>query len=190
MKEDFFGITCMINKLLRLHHVSYQGISDIMALIYPQGRDTIFNAFADSVEETIIPPAEDIRIVPYDEQHPKKGRTQKYRLTLLDGVTSQPIAEELHDSKNSATITAFLTKYLDPNKRTFVVYFVKGAPATNNGVENYYSTSLKTHRMKQLRTDKGIENQMKLSAMKWAGLLGRCKKTLLEAFLMFWYSFG
>jgi hypothetical protein len=56
LKEDFFGITCMIDKLLRLHHVSYQGISDIMALIYPQGRDTIFNAFADSVEETIIPP--------------------------------------------------------------------------------------------------------------------------------------
>ena len=35
-------------------------------------------------------------------------------------------------------------------------YFVKGAPATNNGVENYYSTSLKTHREKQLRTDRGL----------------------------------
>jgi len=340
LKEDFFDIVSMIDKLLRLHHVSYQGISDIMELIYPQGRDTIFNAFADSVEKTVIPPIEDFQIVLYDEQHPKKGRTQKYRLTLLDGVTGQPIAEELHDSKNSATITAFLTKYLDPSKRTFVVtdldlsyprvfkeffgenlihqyclmhldklivadfpnnttieqelmkymmlnifynrdaeieflrglveeeqvmtegdkkeyrawlkkqmaifrafvherelerrrkkrnleqrpyiealrvfdelmekidsfekpvqkrlrkiennwvhftafYFVKGAPATNNGVENYYSTSLKTHRKKQLRTDKGIENHMKLSAMKRAGLLGRCKKTLLEAFLMF-----
>jgi len=68
-----------------------------MVLIYPQGRDTIFNAFNDSVE--IIPPAEDVRIVLYDEQHPKKGRTQKFRLTLLDGVTDQPIAEELYDSK-------------------------------------------------------------------------------------------
>jgi len=38
-----------------------------------------------------------------------------------------------------------------------LIYFVKGAPATNNGVENYYSTSLKTHRKKQLRTDRGIE---------------------------------
>ena len=120
----------MIDKLLRLHHLSYQGISDIMALIYPLGRDTIFNAFADSVEKTIIPLAEDIRIV---------------------------------------------------------LCFVKGAPATNNGVEKYYSTSLKTHRKKQHRSDKGIENQMKLSAMKRAGLLDRCKKTLLEAFLMFWY---
>jgi hypothetical protein len=92
-----------------------------MGLIYPQGKDTIFNTFADSVEKTVIPPIEDFQIVLYDEQHPKKGRTQKFRLTLLDSVTGQPIAEELHDSKNPATITAFLTKYLDPSKRTFVV---------------------------------------------------------------------
>ncbi len=64
-------------------------------------------------------------------------------------------------------------------------YFVEDAPATNNLVENYYSTSLKTHRKKQLRTERGIKNQMKLSAMKRAGVLGKCEKTLLEAFLMF-----
>jgi len=72
--------------------------------------------------------------------------------------------------KNWAHLTAF--------------YFVKGGQATNNRVENYYSTSLKTHRKKQITSNRGIENQMKLSAMKRAGLLGRCKKTLLEAFLM------
>ena len=64
-------------------------------------------------------------------------------------------------------------------------YFTEDAPATNNLIENYYSASLKTHRKKQLRTERGIKNQMKLSAMKRAGLLGRCEKTLLEAFLMF-----
>nr|AAU82785.1 hypothetical protein GZ1C11_17 [uncultured archaeon GZfos1C11] len=36
----------------------------------------------------------------------------------------------------------------------------------------------------------GVENQMKLSEMKRAGLLGRCKNTLLKAFLMFCYCFG
>lgn len=340
LKGEFFDVLDGIYQLMRLHHVSYQGISSIIELIYPRGKDIIFNAFNDSVDKTAIPPVEDIRIVLYDEQHPKRGRTQKYRLTLLDGVTGQPIAEELYDSKDPATITAFLAKYLDPSKCTFVVtdlyssypgvfreffgenlihqycllhlnklivddfpknttieqelmkyrmlnifynrdaeielllgmveeeqvmkqrakkeyrawlrkqlatfrafvheqelerrrkkrnleqrpyiealrvfdelmeeidsfekpvqkrlrkieknwehftafYFVKGAPATNNGIENYYSTSLKTHRKKQLRSDRGIENQMKLSAMKRAGLLGRCKKTLLEAFLMF-----
>jgi len=64
-------------------------------------------------------------------------------------------------------------------------YFIEDAPATNNSIENYYSTSLKTHRKKQLRTERGIKNQMKLSAMKRAGVLGTCEKTLLEVFLMF-----
>ncbi len=340
LKDDFFGVLDRFYQLMRLHHVSYQGISDILGLIHPQGKDTILNAFTASVERTVIPPLEDIQIVLYDEQHPKRGRTQKFRLTLLDGVTGRPIGEELYDTKDPATILDFLTLYLDPTKRTFVVtdlyssypgvlkkffgknlihqlcllhlnkrivldfprnstieqelmkyrllnifynrdaeigvltgmakeeqvmkqrdkkvyrawlikqraifrdfvhdrelerrrndenleqrpylgavaifgglmeeiesfekpvqkrlrmikrrwaqftefYFVKGGQATNNWIENYYSTSLKTHRKKQLRTDRGIDNQMKLSAMKRAGLLGKCKKTLLEAFLMF-----
>jgi len=64
-------------------------------------------------------------------------------------------------------------------------YFMEDAPATNNLIENYYSASLKTYRKKQLMTERGIKNQMKLSAMKRAGVLGRCEKTLLEVFLMF-----
>ncbi|MBV1728642.1 MAG: hypothetical protein KUA33_00060, partial [Methanobacterium sp.] len=61
--------------------------------------------------------------------------------------------------------------------------FVEGAPATNNLLENYYSTSLKTDRKKQLRTDKGIKSHIKLSAMKRAGQLINNGKTLLETFL-------
>ena len=64
-------------------------------------------------------------------------------------------------------------------------YFVEGAPATNNLIENYYGTSLKTHQKKQFRTEKGLKNQMKLSSMKRAGILGKCKDTLLEAFSRF-----
>jgi hypothetical protein len=63
-------------------------------------------------------------------------------------------------------------------------YFVDGAPATNNAIENYYSTSLKTHRKRQLQTP-GIEDQIRLSALKRAGMFGKPKKTLIEAFFMF-----
>jgi hypothetical protein len=63
-------------------------------------------------------------------------------------------------------------------------YFIDNAPATNNPVENYYSASLKTHRKKQL-DEPGIEDQMKLSALKRAGIFGRPEKNLLEAFQMF-----
>jgi hypothetical protein len=277
--------------------------------------------------------------VHYDEQHPKAGRNQKYRLTLLDSVTRQVIAEELFDSKDSSTIEYFLRRNLDTHKHIFIVtdlyrgysdvfkrvfgnkvihqfcllhlnklivndfprktsveqelikyrllnifynrapeieflsclieeeknmkqrssreykswikdakhafrefvhglelkrrrenkkleqrnyydalnnfkilkmesdsfmisvkkrlakieelwpnltafYFVDNAPATNNPIENYYSTSLKTHRKKQLE-EQGIEEQMKLSALKRAGFFGKPQKTLLDAFFMF-----
>jgi hypothetical protein len=69
-----------------------------------------------------------------------------------------------------------------PNLTAF--YFVENAPATNNPVENYYSTSLKTHRKKQLE-ELGIEEQMKLSALKRAGVFGKPQKTLFEVFFMF-----
>ena len=340
LKTDFLDIINSIYQRLRIQNVSYEGASVVMELIFPRGKDTIHNDFTDSVEKTYIPPVEDIQIVHYDEQHPKMGRTQKFRLTLLDGVTGRPIADELYDDKSPATIKTFLEAHLDPTSQIFVVtdlyssypgvfrkffggnlihqlcllhlnklivgdfpkhgtieqelmkyrllnifynrdaeieelegmakeermvmlngdteyrawlksnrslfkkfvhehelkrrregenllqrpffeavkvfstlmveiesfevfvqkqlkmieknwdhltefYFVENAPATNNLVENYYSASLKTHRKKQLRTERGIVNQMKLSAMKRAGVLGKCEKTLLEVFLMF-----
>lgn len=63
-------------------------------------------------------------------------------------------------------------------------YLFDNAPATNNALENYYSISLKTHRKKQLDVI-GIEDQMKLSALKRSGILGRPQRTLLDAFFMF-----
>jgi len=71
-----------------------------------------------------IPPQEcdeDVFIIHYDEQHPKKGITQKYRLTLIDGRTRVPIADELYDDKSSETIKAFFRKHLDTSRRYFIV---------------------------------------------------------------------
>ena len=57
----------------------------------------------------------------YDEQHPKKGRTQKYRLTLLDGETKRPIIEGLADSKDNETIKNFISGIYDENICQFIV---------------------------------------------------------------------
>ncbi len=95
LKEDIFGVLEQIYQRMRVHHVSYRGISWIFDIILPKGKDTIYRAFNGTVDSTFTPPVEDIQIVLYDEQHPKNGRTQKYRLTLLDGVTGRVIAEEL-----------------------------------------------------------------------------------------------
>jgi hypothetical protein len=278
-------------------------------------------------------------IVQYDEQHPKKGRTQRFRLTLLNYKTKQPIADELFDNKDDGTIEAFLRKHLDTEKEIVIItdcdrrypaifkriwgkkvihqkcllhlnklvvydfgknasllneynkyqilnifynrekelkflerllkkqdkkhfasskeksewikeakqkfheylrnmentrrrngknltqrklfkaeeilenlikqkmlfpkkarkrlamikenwryftafYNITDCPATNNALENFYSTSLKTHRKKQLRSDKGIINHMKLSALKRVRSFTEPKESLLEIFML------
>jgi len=339
LKTNFFGIITEICTRLRLNHVSYEVIESVMSYLYPRDKDTIRNMIQCAIEEMEVPSVKNIQFVHYDEQHPKAGRNQKYRLTLLDSVTRQVIAEELFDSKDSSTIENFLRRNLDTHKQIFIVtdlyrgysdvfkrvfgdkvihqfcllhlnklivndfprktsveqelikyrllnifynrapeieflsclieeektmkqrssreykswikdakhafrefvhglelkrrrenkkleqrnyydalnnfkilkmesdsfmisvrkrlakieelwpnltafYFVDNAPATNNPIENYYSTSLKTHRKKQLE-ELGIEEQMKLSALKRAGFFGKPQKTLLDAFFMF-----
>ncbi|GBE53977.1 transposase IS66 family protein [archaeon BMS3Bbin15] len=339
LKADFFEVLRLIYQRLRVHHVSYQGISWILELIFPRGKDTIYQTFNSTMGSTVTQPVKEIQIVHYDEQFPKKGRNHRYRLTLLD-TSRKVIAEELHRKKDTETIKAFLERHLNPSKPTFVVtdlypsypevfneffgenlihqlcllhlnkrivqdfprkptieqlqtmyqllnifynreqeldmleamakkerevkqgdakqyrawlikarsvfrafvyelklkrrrerknlvqkaymeavdifkglmakidsldtkvkkrlrkieknwdrytafYFVQGAPATNNPIENYYSTSLKTHRKKQFRSDVGIENQMKLSQIKRAGMLKGCGRTLIDVLSRF-----
>jgi hypothetical protein len=339
IKSEFFNQIKKIYRLLRNNNVSYQAISEIMKLIFPQSKGTVFRGFIESMEEVEIPENGKAYIVHYDEQFPKKGRCQKFRLSLLDARTKKPIAEELFDDKNSETIKQFLISNLDTTEPIYIVtdfgtsypkifkeifgdkllhqyclfhlnkligkdfprkstiaqvllkyklynifynhekeiellskleakersiiqnkkvykewiknakndfyrfvhelelarrrkkvnhemhsleksknifdelfkniksydekiqtrlYMIKdhwknltmfhalpGFPATNNPIENYYSTSLKTHRKKQLRTDEGILNQMKLSAMKRAKMFDEVTQTLLELFMRF-----
>ena len=339
LKTGFFDILTEICLRLRLNHASYELIEEIMGFIYPRDKDTVRIMVQSAIEELKIPAAQNIQFVHYDEQHPKAGRSQKYRLTLLDSISRQVIADELFDSKDGDTIEDFLRRNLDTHKPLFIVtdlyrgyseifkrvfgnkathqlcllhlnklivsdfpkktsieqelvkyrllnifynreleieylsrqmeeengmlqksrreykfwikeakrlfrefihnlelkrrregknlelrtyyealknfkdllskidsfesavrrrlmkieelwskltafYFVGNAPATNNALENYYSTSLKTHRKKQLEVT-GIEDQMKLSALKRAGIFGRPQRTLLDAFFMF-----
>jgi len=61
------------------------------------------------------------RMFIFDEQYYRMGRTQKYRLTLPDSVTGRPTADELFNKKDPETIKVFLARYLNPDKRTFVV---------------------------------------------------------------------
>ena len=119
LKADFFGIVTEICTRLRLNHVSYEVIESIMGYLYPRDKDTIRNMVQCAIEETDVPSVKNIQFVHYDEQHPKAGRNQKYRLTLLDSVTRQVIADELFDSKDADTIEGFLQRNLDTQKQIF-----------------------------------------------------------------------
>jgi len=339
LKTIFSDLLGELYQLLRLNHVSYGGISDIMHLIFPQSKSTVFRGFNHATNNAEVPPLENVLIVHYDEQFPKEGRSQKYRLTLLDAKTKRPLADELFDQKDPETIKQFLSSNFDTSKPLFIVtdfyssypsilkevfgenlihqyclfhlnklivndfprnttmsqelikykllnifynrekeiemlqklkfeeieiiqnesaykswiklekkdfykfvraqklsrrrnkenleinslektennfkelmdninffdcqtqtrlkmikkhwmnltvfHYLEGGPATNNAVENYYSTSLKTHRKKQFRTEVGILNQIKLSSMKRAGMFKGPKPTILELFRLF-----
>jgi len=342
MKLGISGILTGLCQVLRSHDVSYEGISEVLNYLIPQSRDTVSRIFSNSVASVELPESGPICIVHYDEQHPKSGRSQKYRLTLLNGVSRNVIAEELSDRKSqeaielffkdnlkdviknstpvfivtdlgkgyaeliakvfngnaihqyclfhlnkiivnefskNATIKEELIKYRllnifydredvlsylrriadeeasinfkdekeanewlrsakikfhgflyekelmrrrahenlrlrtyyesyvimnqlleDANSFSLIVQRrlekiqkawihltafqrVDDAPATNNAIENYYSTSLKGQRKKQLRTDSGINLHMKLSSMSRLNLIGKPKFTFLEVIL-------
>ncbi len=339
IKTELFSQLGQIYQMLRLNHVSYQAISGIMDLIFSRSKGTVFREFNKMMEAVEVPQLKAVYIIHYDEQFPKEGRCQKFRLTLLDAKTKQKLADELFDDKSPETIKQFLISKLDTSEPIFIVtdfgtsypkvlkevfgdkllhqycllhlnklivndfpkkttmaqeflkyrllnifynrekeiemlrelelkekeliqnedvykawikkaknefyrfvhelelnrrrkkenleinsldkaeknfndllnemnsfditvqkrlkmikghwknlimfHFVEGAPATNNAIENYYSTSLKTHRKKQFRTDMGITNQLQLSSMKRAGMFDERKPTLLERFLAF-----
>ena len=338
-KEEFFGIFSSFCQLLRVNHVSYEVIEKASSYFYPCDKDTIRTMITDATEKMILPELKNLWIVHYDEQYPKAGRSQMYRLTLFDYISKQIIADELFASKDMKTVEDFLRRNLDTNKPIFIVtdlflgyknlfkkifknmvthqlcllhlnklivndfsvkttieeelikyrllnifynrrmeieflscltdeeqqmkkkgdkvyeewldearklfkrfvhnleksrrrekknmemnyyweandnfkilmneidkfkipvqkrlrqikkdwanlvafYFVEGAPATNNPLENYYSASLKTHRKNQLDIT-GIKEQIKLSRLKRWGMFGIPQKTLLEAFFVF-----
>lgn len=316
---------------LRDHEVSWQGISQTMNFLIPKSGETLRKLFNKEIEQFTYE-QENYIIVNYDEQHPKAGRNQKYRLTLLNYNTGNVIADQLFEDKTDHTIELFLRNNLDTTKKLVVItdcdrrypeifksiwgknlvhqkcllhlnklicadfsknislqnlynkylllnifynrerelnylerllhrsknsafnwkferqkfysfvrkgeqrrrrkkknltqrklykakelfdvylsqirlfpknaqkrllmikdnwkyltafYAVKGCPATNNAIENFYSTSLKTDRKKQFRTDKGIENHMKIAAKKRKESLFQPKQTFLEIHSLF-----
>lgn len=313
---------------LRGHEVSWEGIRQTMNFLIPKSGEALRKLFNEDIEQFEYE-QENYIIVNYDEQHPKSGRCQKFRLTLLNYQTGNVIADELFENKTDETIELFLRNNLDTTRKLVVItdcdrrypeifksiwgkrlvhqkcllhlnklicsdfaknisvqdmynkylllnifynrdrelkylerllncskdidfeweierskfysfvrkgekrrrrkgknltqrklfkakelfdlhlsqihlfpkntqkrilmikdnwkyftafYAVKGCPATNNAIENFYSSSLKTDRKKQFRTDKGIENQMKIAAKKRKESFCSPKETLLEIY--------
>jgi len=49
LKKDFFGVMDQIYYRMRALGISYQGISSIVELIFPRGKDTIYRAFNGAI---------------------------------------------------------------------------------------------------------------------------------------------
>nr|QNO46605.1 hypothetical protein OEAKOMNL_00006 [Methanosarcinales archaeon ANME-2c ERB4] len=50
LKTDFSSVLENIYQRFRIHNVSYDGISAVMELIFPRGKDTTHNDFTNSIE--------------------------------------------------------------------------------------------------------------------------------------------
>jgi hypothetical protein len=53
---------------------SYKAIVDIIKLVFPQSKSSVFRGFNESMEEVDIPEPGKAYIVHYDEQFPKKKK--------------------------------------------------------------------------------------------------------------------
>jgi transposase-like protein len=107
--------------IMRVGYLSFDLIAQALSPIIKISADTVENIIKHTVDSIELPNTTEIFIVHYDEQHPKKGRIQKYRLALLDNKTKNMIAELLTDELNSDVIKEFLDKYLPHDKIIFVV---------------------------------------------------------------------
>ena len=102
--------------------VALRVISEVMSFLNPMSKDSVMRRIFGAIRKMIIPKViTKYQIVHYDEQHPKKGRQQQYRLTLIDAITRDVIADELFNDKNHDTVYNFLTENLDTYKETIII---------------------------------------------------------------------
>lgn len=102
--------------------VALRVISTLMDFLVPMSKDSILRRIVGAISRLVLSEVSTkYQIVHYDEQHPKKGRQQQYRLTLISAVDQKVIADELHEEKSYATVYEFLTTHLDPDKETIII---------------------------------------------------------------------
>ena len=102
--------------------VALRAISEVMHFLTPMSKDAVMRRIFRAIRQLVIPKVQTkYQLVHYDEQHPKKGRQQQYRLTLLCAITGKVIADELFDNKEAETVKSFLTTHLDTEKETIII---------------------------------------------------------------------
>lgn len=106
---------------LRSGYLSFELIADALKSMIEISPDTVRRMFETTVDNTEIPMESSFQIVHYDEQHPKKGKAQKFRLSLFDGILKQMIVEELSDGFNEKIVEDFLDRHLPRGQMIFLV---------------------------------------------------------------------
>jgi len=168
----------------RLFNIFYDREEELDYLKKVVEEETSIN-FRDEKEENEWRKKAKIRFYGFLYEQELKRRRAHKNLRLRTYYESYVIMNELLSDIHSFSI--IVQKRLEKIQKDWNHFSafqrVDDAPATNNAIENYYSTSLKGQNKKQLRTDRGINLHMKLSSMKRLNLIGKPKITFLEVIL-------
>lgn len=146
------------NFFLRLKDkdVALRVISELMDFLAPMSKDTVLRKICSALEQLVIPEINTkYQVVHYDEQHPKKGRHQYYRLTLIDAITGKVISDELHKDKERETVSNFLSNNLSVSKELVII--TDGCPWYPELFEELWGNKVK-HQMCILHLNKLISN--------------------------------
>ena len=186
--KDFGRNTTLLNDynkylILNIFYNRKKEIKFLERLIKKQDK----KRFSSSKEKTTWVKKAKQKFRDYVKELENTRRRKGKNMTQRKLFKAKEIFEELWEKKILFPKKAIARlKMIKENWNYFAAFYhIKGCPATNNAIENYYSTSLKTHRKKQLRTDKGIINHMKLAALKRVEGFSKPKKTLLEIYGLF-----
>ena len=122
--------------------VALRAISEIMDFLTPMSKDSVMRRIFSVVKQLILPTIKtEVQIVHYDEQHPKKGRQQKYRLTLICATTRAVIADDLFENKDYETVKKFLTRHLDTEKE--IIFITDDCPWYESVFEDIWGKKAK-----------------------------------------------
>lgn len=119
--NEFYETLKHMILIMRVGYLSFALISKALSSIIQISPDTVENIVKYNIDHVELPTQTDISIVHYDEQHPKKGRCQKYRLSLLDNKSRNMIGELLSDKLDADVIRKFLDQYLPHDQIIFIV---------------------------------------------------------------------
>ena len=158
LKDDIKDWSKSFYQILRTNNVSYYGISDLMSMIYPKSKDTIFREHQFDMDMlTITPPprSSTFQVISYDEQFPKKGRTQQFRLTIFDFNSRTPIADEIFSTINANIVLDFFERNVDSTIPTFLVTDLK--PKFVDCIRGFFGKNL-IHQYCLLHLNKRITN--------------------------------
>jgi transposase-like protein len=119
--KSFFRAISHLILVMRNGYLSFELIAEALSTLIEISSDTVHNIYKTVVDNSEVPVNEDVMFYHYDEQYPKEGRLQKYRLSLFNGNMNTMASEEITEKLNPEIVEDFLNRHLPKDRLIFLV---------------------------------------------------------------------